>query len=61
LADAVDEQLAAGFEIETRAERHAVLIKRRRLLGITGTGRKPTRIVVSLDLRGRPIVRGRQS
>jgi hypothetical protein len=61
LADAVDQQLAAGFEVESGGERYAVLIKRRRLLGIAGARRKPTRIVVSLDPRGRPIVRPRHS
>jgi hypothetical protein len=58
LMGAVEAKLAQGFQIESQADKYVVLVKRpRRCLGVTLPG-GAARVVVSLDQRGHPTVRG---
>jgi hypothetical protein len=57
LRRAVEAKVAEGFQIESRADRYAVMVKPPRpLLGITLPGRT-TRITILLDNHGHPAVR----
>lgn len=57
LRRAIEAKVAEGFQIESRADKYAVLVKPpRRLFGITLPG-PATRVTISLDKRGHPAVR----